>query len=190
MMASSMHREECIQCEQGLGITICGGCQEWFCSTHFAEHRKEMATKMDDISEDIDFIQHAFIERNSTHPRLTRIDQWEQQSINKIRAEAEEARNDLRKSLTRIKDQVKTELHQITKDLESSRHSDNYTEIELNKWKDQLKEFRMMFHEQTLIDIFNADDDEQIEPLIHSSPLEAESASSCEYFPWPSNRFS
>ena len=180
-MASSVNREECIQCEHGLGITICGGCREWFCATHFDEHRKELTTKMDDISEDIDFIQNAFIERNTTHPCLARIDQWEQQSINRIRAEAEEARSDLRKSLTQTKDQIKTGLHQLTKDLESSRTSDDYTEIELDKWKNQLTEFRMMLDERTFIDIFNADDDEQVEPLIQSNLLE-ESQITCEYF--------
>ncbi len=165
-MASATIRQACTKCSKGLGITTCGGCQEWFCTKHFIEHRHELATQMDSIGQEHDLLQRDLNQENMTHPLLSRINDWEQKSIDKIRIAAEVARADLQKYLDHIKEQIKTSLCQVTNNLQSSRQADDYTEIELEKWIQQLKELRMMLEKPSTIEILDDNQTEQSIQLI------------------------
>lgn len=56
-MASSSNRQPCIKCPKGLGITTCGGCEQWFCTKHFTEHRRELGTEMEHVGQEHDLLQ-------------------------------------------------------------------------------------------------------------------------------------
>jgi hypothetical protein len=168
-MASATSRKPCTKCDQGFGITTCCGCQEWFCIKHFIEHRDELATQMKSVSQEHDLLQRDLSQENMTHPFLSRINDWEQKSIDKIKIAAEGARADLRKYLNHIKEQIKTSLYQVTNNIQSSRQADDYTEIQLNKWIQQLKELRMMLENPSTIEIL---DDNQTEQSIHLIQLQ------------------
>lgn len=113
-MASAINRKPCIKCDKGLGVTTCGGCQQWFCTKHFVDHRQELATQMDYIGHEHDLFQRDLIQENFTHPLLTRINEWEQISIKRIVTVAEEARKELSKYFDYNKEQLKTSLNQLT----------------------------------------------------------------------------
>ena len=164
-MASAISRQACLKCEKGLGITTCGGCQQWFCTKHFVEHRQELAIQMDQIGQEYDGFQRDFIEENSTCPLLTRINRWEQQAIDKIKTAAEEARIYLQQHIGHTKDQIKQSLRQLTNHLQASRDADDFTEIELDRWIKQLQEFRILLNKPTDIEIFH--DNQQTESIIH-----------------------
>ena len=180
-MASSITRQVCIKCQKGLGTTTCGGCQQWFCTKHFVEHRQELAIQMDNMGQEHDLFQQDLIQETITHPLLSRINQWEQRSIEKIKAAAEEARTNLQKYLTSTKDQMKTSLDQMSNDLQSSRDSDDYTEIELERWMKQLRELRMMAEKPADIEILDDDEDDQTQGIIRLIQLK-ENSKKCNYF--------
>jgi hypothetical protein len=168
-MASSANRKPCNKCRKGLGIATCYGCQEWFCTKHFIEHRHELATQMNSVGQERDILQRDLNQENIKHPLLSRINDWEQKSIDRIKIAAEVARTDLQKSLDRIKEQIKKSLSQVTNNLQSSRQADDYTETELEKWIKQLKELRMMLENPSSIEIL---DDNQTEQSIHLIQLQ------------------
>jgi hypothetical protein len=176
-MASALVKQPCIKCPKGAGITTCGGCQQWFCTRHFIEHRQELATQMDQIGQEHDLLQRDMIQENGEHPLLSRINDWEQTSIATIQEAAAQARIDLRKSINHTKNQVKTSLGQVTKQFESSRQSDDYTEMDLNKWIEQLAELRWMLETPSTIEIV---DDDQTRPIIRRIQLkERQTTSKC-----------
>ena len=178
-MASVRIRQPCIKCQKGSGTASCGGCEQWFCTKHFVEHRQELSIQIDHIGQEHDLLQRDLIQENITHPLLSRIDQWEQKSIQKIKQAAEEARTKLQTFLADTKDQMKTSLGQVTNELQSSRESDDYTEIELDKWMEQLKELRLMTEEPTTIEIVD-DDADQTQSLIRLV-LVRQNQTACKY---------
>ena len=177
-MASTTIRQACVKCEKGLGITTCGGCQRWFCTKHFIEHRQELAIRIDNIGQEHDLFRRDVIQPTIDHPLLTRINQWEQQSIDRIKGAAEEVRTNLQQYLVNTKDQIKTSLDQLTNDLQSSRNTDDYTEIELDKWIKQLQEFREALEKPTDLEIVG--DEEQTESIIRLIEL-TQKQTSCKY---------
>jgi hypothetical protein len=79
---------------------------------------------------------------DSENPLLVRVNKWEQRSIDRIRAVANEARTDLKESLGQIKKQIKTSLSEIADEFKSSRENEDYTEIDLKCWMDQLESLK------------------------------------------------
>ncbi|CAF1370543.1 unnamed protein product [Adineta steineri] len=162
-MTTANVRQTCVKCPKGLGILTCGGCQQWFCTKHFIEHRQELATEIDHIGQENGLLQQDLAQENSTQPALSRINHWEEESIKRVKAAAEEARMNLRKHLNYNKEQLKASLCQIMSNIQSSRESDDYTETELTKFTEQLKMLRSMINKPIAIDIL---DDNQTESTI------------------------
>jgi hypothetical protein len=100
----------------------------------------------------MDKIQQDIIE----HPLLSQINIWEQNSIKKIQNAAQIARNNLQE----IFDNHKNEMKLLTDDLQLN----NCTEIQLNKWTEQLKELRKILHKS--LNISFIDDDKEVIHLI------------------------
>ena len=177
-MASGITRQACVKCEKGLGIITCGGCQQWLCTKHFIEHRQELAIRIDNIGQEHDLFRRDVIQPTIDHPLLTRVNQWEQQSIDRIKGAAEEVRTNLQQYLINTKGQIKTSLDQLTNDLQSSRNTDDYTEIELDKWIKQLQEFREALEKPTDLEIVG--DEEQTESIIRLIEL-TRKQTNCKY---------
>ncbi|CAF1371051.1 unnamed protein product [Rotaria sordida] len=163
-MESAAIKKPCIKCNKGGGIITCGGCQQWFCTRHLLEHREELSVLMDQVSQEHDLLQCDLISDKGIHPLVTLINKWEKTSIENIRVAAQDARDDLQKYLDCTKIQVKTSLLSINKELQASSESDDYTELDLSKWMQQLAELREMLEKLSTIDFI---DDDQTQPLIH-----------------------
>ena len=113
-----------------------------FCLNHFTEHRDELSKLMDNISQDHDFLQGDVCQENLEHHFLTRIDNWEEESIKKIQTAAQTARTKLQQIFTRKKDEIKSLLETLTNELQYSRDSADYTESDIRKWTEKLKTLR------------------------------------------------
>ncbi|CAF2467638.1 unnamed protein product [Rotaria sp. Silwood2] len=154
MATSLMDKKPCIKCDKGNGIIMCFGCEQSFCIKHILTHREDLTIQMDNIGQEHDFLRRDFYqEDNNTHPLLTQINTWELQSIVKIQIAAETARIILQQIINRNRNQMKMMMNKITHDLRSSRESNDYTEIELEKWTEQIKELRRLIDEPVAIDI-------------------------------------
>ena len=153
-MASSSMRQPCVKCPKALGNLICGGCQQWLCTKHFTEHQQELGLEMDQISQEYDDLHQEMIIHDKFDSSLfSRINSWEEKSIEKIRQVAEETRCHLRKHLDQTKIQLETSLHHISRELQISREMENYTEIELNNWMKQLKTLRYQLENPLIVDL-------------------------------------
>ncbi|CAF3567679.1 unnamed protein product [Rotaria sp. Silwood1] len=162
-MATSRAKRPCVKCDKGAGIIICSGCQESFCHRHFSEHRQELDEKMDRIDQQHDFLHKKLTENNVTHPLYSYINEWENASIKKIQEVAKKARAELEKYLNETKTELRESLGKIKNELASSRESNDYTEMELKEWTDELNKLRQLLEKPSAIDIV---EDDQSQPLI------------------------
>jgi predicted nucleic acid-binding Zn-ribbon protein len=140
-MASAIARQPCGKCDKGVGKLICGGCQQWYCNKHYNEHQEELVKEMDDIAKKHDELHsHLTMDNmNIEHPFLVRTNEWEERSIHRIRTAANEARTKLKQSLDQIKEETKALLSLVADELKSGRESEEYTEVELKRWMDELE---------------------------------------------------
>lgn len=124
-------KKACTKCEKGIGVLTCAGCRLSFCRKHSDEHRNELAIQMDNLGQECDLFQ-----QNTEQNRIRiRIDQWEHESIEKIRQTA----RDLRKNFDDKQNEMKQTFDRLRKQFQFSRVSDDYTEMELHNWFTQLK---------------------------------------------------
>jgi hypothetical protein len=152
-MAAAVVKKPCNKCDKGSGVTTCDGCQQSFCIKHVIEHRQELATHLEDIGQEHDLLRRDLTQDNAVHPLLTYIDEWEQESITKIQVAAEAARADLRLLLDQEKTGLKTVVDKMTNEMQSCRELDDYTEIDLHRWAEELKEFRQLLQRQITAEI-------------------------------------
>jgi len=106
------------------------------------------------------------------HDLLSYVNGWEQKSVWKIQAAAEQARIDVRKYLNHNKQQLKTYLDQVINEAKPNHQSNNYTEIDLKKWIKQMQEIRELLEKPSSIRIIDRDDTQSIIHLIQVKETE------------------
>ncbi len=152
-MASAIMKQTCTKCSKGGGIAMCNGCQQSFCIKHFVEHRQELSQQMEDIGQEHDLLRRDMTYEKGTHALSSCIDQWEQEAIKTVQTTAKKARIDLQKFVDETKNELKISVDRLTEELRTCRESDDYTEIDIKKWTEQLKELRQMIENPSSIDI-------------------------------------
>lgn len=152
-MASAIEKKACATCTKGVAVTTCDGCRRSFCVKHFVDHRTDLSNHIEEVAQEHDLLRQD-LERYSTNENLfLKISKWEEESITKIRLTAEATRDDLRNLLERHNMMLKTTLTKFTNELQTSRESNDYTEIDIDKWTQQLKEFRKTIELPSTINI-------------------------------------
>jgi hypothetical protein len=97
---------------------------------------------MDNIGQQHDILRRDIDEQSINKTLLAQIDRWEKESIEKIRSSANEARADLKSFSEELKNRLSGLMSKLSNELRSNRESDDYTEDDLNRWINQLKEVR------------------------------------------------
>ncbi|CAF1063100.1 unnamed protein product [Adineta steineri] len=143
-MATSSERL-CVICNKAAGLYDCRECQRTFCKKHVAEHNLELSKQMDDVIYHHDLLQQQLNEQDTTssqHPLMMEINNWERESVEKIRLAAEKARCDLDQLLTSNKKLVTKELEGISPQLKTSKEADDYSEKNLTGWLQALEKLK------------------------------------------------
>jgi hypothetical protein len=167
-MASIMTKRPCCLCTKGVGILTCDGCQQSFCAKHIADHRQDLSSQMDSMTEDYNLLRQDLLDREQApHPLLARINIWEDESIRKIQQNAQQARDVLQQCASQYFNQIKERCNDTTHEIQHSQLSGDYTEIDLQIWMRQLTEFR-----QQLDDSLTSINEEQILTSMRSIDIE------------------
>ena len=145
-MASTSRRRRnlCLKCEK-TGILSCHGCKNDFCYLHVNEHRDELNEDMEHIVLKRDQLQEIIAEQKTKpdcHPLIERINQWEIQSIMKIRQSAHEIRRNLLNMLDIQRNQVSETLFHLTEELNQARKENDYVETDLKEWMRKFKQLK------------------------------------------------
>jgi hypothetical protein len=119
----------------------------------FTKHRLHLAQQMDELCQKQEILQQDLDRNTLDYPLLSSIYAWERKSMRKIQEIAEKARNDLQQWTKRTKNEVKKSLDQITEQLHSTETSDNYTDLDLQKWTKQLDALRNLLENPSTISV-------------------------------------
>ena len=149
----SVEKKPCIKCGCKNWVLRCDGCHRFYCVEHVLEHRTELSTQMNGIEQEYENLKQLFEPhgKHQEHPLLSQIDVWEHDAILKIQHSAQRARDELRQLLNEYNNRMKTALQQFSQQLHDGRQENDFTEIELNQWKEQLQTIRQQF--EALADI-------------------------------------
>ena len=143
MSSGATRKKRCVTCCKGGGIMICDGCQQAFCGKHSIEHRQELTDQLDEIMQEHDLLQQELGQSSMNHSLLKQVNKWEKDSIRKIRIEAKIARTNLRKVLDGSRQRILRTCHDIAVNLRASREADDFSESDLSRWIEQLKELKL-----------------------------------------------
>ena len=155
-MATVPGRTRCVTCGKDKATAKCSGCFQDFCYNHLGEHRQQLNKQLDEIEVDRDLFQQAFHQQTTNphkHSLIQRIDQWEQESIQKIKQTAEEVRQTLLIHTNEHIDQTKEKLDKLANQLKHSRDEDDIIETDLQKWKEELQQMTQQFSKPSNIKI-------------------------------------
>ncbi|CAF4214557.1 unnamed protein product [Adineta steineri] len=140
-MTTITAKPQCITCGKEKSTVRCDGCSQPFCYNHLIEHRQELSKQLDEIEVSRDLFRQTLTEQ-STKPEnqtlVKQIDEWEQDSIDKIRQTASEARKLLLKHTSKYLTEIETKLNILTKQLRESRAENDFIEADLQRWNRQL----------------------------------------------------
>lgn len=141
-MATVRNKKSCVKCEDAKnsnGMFTCDGCAKAFCGAHVKDHREELNNELEGVVQEHDSIQQQLADSTVQKTLVDKIDQWEKKSISKIRKIAEATRRDLQESIGKSKQRILSSCQEIAANLRAARKTENFSEIDLKEWEDQLK---------------------------------------------------
>ena len=165
-MASVRIKKRCVKCENAEnnnGIFTCHGCANTFCGPHVKDHREELNNELESVVQEHDSIQQQLAESSEQQTLSEKIDRWEKRSISKIQKIAETARRDLQKLIGNSQQRVSNSCREIAVNLRTARKTENFSEIDLQEWTEQLSKLKLALNVATLYSVI----DERL-PVIYS----------------------
>jgi seryl-tRNA synthetase len=151
-MATSHIQTKCSICNQETCTFICTGCSTGFCFHHLTEHRQTLQTKLQDIQNDFNQFRQTIIEQiNQPEKRSTieKINQWEINSIEKIKQTAKECREILSNYTNTILDEIKLKLDDPNEQPIITEGKNDFNEIHLNKFQEKLNQLKEKLLDQS-----------------------------------------
>src|SRR5271156_5025034 len=99
-MAMATGKAHCVTCGKEKAAYKCEGCSQTFCIKHLNDHHQLLITQLDDVENQRNLFRQTLTEQ-TTNPEkyslIQQINQWEEDSIIKIKQTADEARKLLKK---------------------------------------------------------------------------------------------
>jgi len=139
------NKAHCATCSKEKAILKCEGCTQTFCYNHVVDHRQELNKQLEDVEITCDLIRDTLIKQTADsqkHPLIQKINEWEHDSIEKIRQTAEEARRMLMKYTIGHVAEIEVKLSKVTKQIRQSRQENDFFETELRQWKENLTKLK------------------------------------------------
>ncbi|CAF0781858.1 unnamed protein product [Adineta steineri] len=152
-------KNNCSVCIKLAGVFLCHGCEKNFCQLHASEHREHLQKSMNVIYHNYDSVKQNIKGQTTEqyqHSLMVQVNQWEQESIEKIRQYAQETRQELTITVRQRSDNLKEKLEQLKQELDKARQTGGFYENDLKEWTEKLNEIRRTFAGQQTININEA----------------------------------
>jgi chromosome segregation ATPase len=142
-MAMASGKSQCIICGKEKVAYRCEGCSKVYCFNHLSDHRQQLNQQLDEIEDQGNLFRQTLNEEKTNpqkHSLIEQINQWEEDSINKIRQTAEESRQLLIEYTNEHIDKIEIKLNKLSKQMHETRQENEVNEIVLNELKNKLKQ--------------------------------------------------
>ena len=138
-------KKRCVKCaedQRTSNVFTCNGCERSFCARHVNQHRDELNTQLELITQDCDLIKDGLNQSSINHLLFKDIDVWEKRMVKKIQTTAEIARNDLRELVNRSNQRMMDLFNDLANNIRSVRKTEDFSESELDQWKEKLNQLK------------------------------------------------
>jgi DNA repair exonuclease SbcCD ATPase subunit len=138
-MASS---NRCSVCPKGAGTCFCPGCKAYFCDKDFKQHREMLFNSLDELTVDRNDLQEKINKASSKKQfgssLLSRIDEWQEITIGKVKQAAEQARQQALKIMNSKREEITRQFQTLSQELEQLRETEGVLEQDLARLKQQI----------------------------------------------------
>jgi hypothetical protein len=145
MAAPTTGRTQCVRCGKNRCTSKCIGCLKDLCHNHLNEHREQLGQQLDEIEANRTMFQESLAEqmkKPQDNPLIQQIDIWERDSIKKIKETADTAKQSLIQQISEHYKQIDMKLNTLATQLRESREDNDFNEIVLRQYQDQLVRLR------------------------------------------------
>jgi len=147
-MATSTGKAHCLTCETAKVAYKCEGCSQYFCLIHLSDHHQGLGKQLDEIEDKYNLFRETLNEKTQNsqkYPLIEQINQWENDSVNKIRQQADESRALLLKYINKHIQKIETKFIELTEELKEVQEENNLNEFK-TKFKKLEEEFNKPSH--------------------------------------------
>ncbi|CAF0712144.1 unnamed protein product [Adineta steineri] len=154
--AAATVKARCVTCGKEKSTVLCDGCSQPFCYNHLRDHRQELDKQLDEIEVSHDLFRQTLTDQSTkpeTQALVKQIDEWEQDSIAKIRQTANDARQLILQHSTKYLTDIEIKLNKLTEQLRESRAENDFFEADLQRWNKQLTQMNKELDKPSTIKI-------------------------------------
>ncbi|CAF1181073.1 unnamed protein product [Adineta ricciae] len=165
MSSTKRIKNGCTACGKMVGVFACRGCSGNFCLSHTKDHRDHLQRSLNDIIHDYEQIKRNLNGQTAEQRRTSLVEQineWEQESIKKVRELAADVRQELEITVERRTNNLKEKLDLLKQQFDKAQQDGGYYENDLKEWSSKLTELQRTYIDQEILKI----DEES-----HSLPL-------------------
>lgn len=141
-MATSNTITKCECCNNEDATYLCRGCSKYFCLDHLKDHKNKIDVDFNNIEHDFNLFRQKLDDQKQDPKNnlfIKQIDQWEEDSIGKIKEKANEYRQILIKYMDDLISELVEKLNDFTNQIRKIQKQNDFNEIHLNQLKDKLK---------------------------------------------------
>ncbi len=146
MASSNTITNKCATCSQNSdehkvkpGITLCEGCRQTYCLSHFVDHRQALNKKLDDIAGQRDILRAGMEDlptRMSGLQGLKMIDDWKNTMLQTVTEAANNAQQQVHESVI---SEMEREFNELTNKITSFRDNDNCFETDIEELQTKIE---------------------------------------------------
>ena len=151
-MATATKATKCAVCNSSKFIFPCQGCSKTFCLDHLAKHRTDLSEELDRLHNDQETLELDLNENRNDlkkHAVILHIDQWEQDSIEKIKQTAEHCRQQWAIYSSGFFLEIESRLNELAKEIKKARDGNAFNEIHLNQLKQNVEKIQKEMNQPT-----------------------------------------
>ncbi|CAF0746361.1 unnamed protein product [Adineta ricciae] len=166
MSSTKRIKNGCTACGKMVGVFACRGCSGNFCLSHTKDHRDHLQRSLNDIIHDYEQIKRNINGQTVEQRRsslVEQINEWEQESIKKVRELAGDIRQELEITVQRRTDNLKEKLELLKQQFDKAQQDGGYYENDLKEWTSKLNELQRTYIDQEILKI---DEDSHSLPLV------------------------
>lgn len=151
-MATLTPKTTCTSCHKIKVTYNCQGCSDHFCFDDLSEHRKIIQQEFDHLQNDHDVLRQQindFKDDPTKYVLFKQIDQWELDSINKIKQQAQRCPLQFLQYSNPLLHQMEKHLNDLAQRIKEIHRENGFNEIDLNQLKQTAENLRKQLNQPT-----------------------------------------
>ena len=148
-----MKKKTCFVCQKESGICSCTGCKKLFCRKDFNDHCQWLSGELEKVIEDRDQLQERMNNKEKIFgfrsSLLTQIDQWENDTLEKVDRAADRTRHYIVQVLDEKEKKMENDFKNFTMQLRDRQNMQNINENDLTDLKNKIHLLEELFEQLT-----------------------------------------